>query len=88
MPSGRPNLTGFDPQKFAAASGQPANDPWARNEAWRYTGPFTRRNRLKGLFPGFGIGLAAFGVYMVYEQLFMSSGHSHGHAEGHGEGHH
>jgi len=26
----RPNLTGFDPQKFAAASGQPRNDPWAR----------------------------------------------------------
>ena len=57
------------------------------SEAWRYTGPFTRRNRMyRGLFPGFGIGLAAFGVYMVYEQLFMSSGHGHG--DGHAEEHH
>ena len=30
----RPNLTGFDPQKFAAAAGQPANDPWARAYVW------------------------------------------------------
>lgn len=28
--SSRRNLTGFDAHKFAAASGQPANDPWAR----------------------------------------------------------
>ncbi|KAK3710590.1 hypothetical protein LTR37_010217 [Vermiconidia calcicola] len=86
MPSSRPNLTGFDPRKFAAASGQPANDPWARHEAWRYTEPFTRWNRFKGLFPGFGIGLGAFAGYLVYEQIFMKKS-SHGHEEGHGEGH-
>lgn len=40
------------------------------------------------MFPGFGIGLAAFAGYMVYEQVFLSSGHGHGHGEGHGEGHH
>jgi NADH dehydrogenase (ubiquinone) 1 beta subcomplex subunit 3 len=56
------------------------------SEAWRYTGPFSRMNRFRGVFPGFGIGLAAFGVYMVYEQMFMKS--SHGHGEGHGEEHH
>ncbi|KAK5109441.1 hypothetical protein LTR62_007000 [Meristemomyces frigidus] len=30
MSTRKPNLTGFDPKKFAAAAGQPANDPWAR----------------------------------------------------------
>ena len=53
------------------------------SEAWRYTGPFTRWNRFRGLFPGFGIGLAAFGAYMVYEQMFLTSSHGHGHEEGH-----
>ncbi|KAF2484531.1 NADH-ubiquinone oxidoreductase B12 subunit family-domain-containing protein [Neohortaea acidophila] len=87
MASRRANLTGFDKHKFAAASGQPANDPWARREAWRYSGPFTRWNRLKSVFPGFGIATAAFAGYLVYEQLFLTS--SHGHGEGHkGEEHH
>ncbi|KAF2768466.1 hypothetical protein EJ03DRAFT_328315 [Teratosphaeria nubilosa] len=82
---GRANLTGFDPRKLAAAAGQPHNDPWARNEAWRYTGPFTRAKRFRGLFPGFGIATVAFAGYMVYEQLFLTSSH---HGEGHGEDHH
>jgi len=88
----RPNLTGFDPQKFAAASGQPAHDPWARNEAWRYSGPFTRWNRYKGALPGLGIASVAFAGYLVYEQLFTSHGilsSSHGHGDSHHEeGHH
>ncbi|KAJ1335537.1 NADH-ubiquinone oxidoreductase B12 subunit family [Microdochium nivale] len=33
----KPNLTGFDIGKFAAAAGQPRYDPWERAEAWRYT---------------------------------------------------
>ncbi|KAK5119971.1 hypothetical protein LTR85_007047 [Meristemomyces frigidus] len=78
MSSRRPNLTGFDAQKFAAAAGQPARDPWARNEAWRYTGPFTRFNRLRGAFPGFGIAVVAFAGYMAYEQVFLTSSHGHG----------
>ncbi|EGP85462.1 uncharacterized protein MYCGRDRAFT_19626, partial [Zymoseptoria tritici IPO323] len=77
----RPNITGFDPAKFAAASGQPKNDPWARVEAWRYTGPFTRRNRFKNSFPGLGIATVAFAGYLVYEQVFMAP--AHGHGEGH-----
>ncbi|KAK4569944.1 hypothetical protein LTR86_002914 [Recurvomyces mirabilis] len=85
MASRRPNLTGFDPRKFAAAAGQPANDPWARAEAWRYTGPFTRGARFRGSFPGLGIATVAFAGYLVYEQLFMPSAHHH--EEGHGEGH-
>nr|POE65048.1 hypothetical protein CFP56_34716 [Quercus suber] len=85
-PPTRPNLTGFDPQAFARAAGQPANDPWARHEAWRYSGPFSRYNRFKGSFPGLGIATVAFAGYLVYEQMFMSS--AHGHGDGHGEGHH
>ncbi|EMC97094.1 hypothetical protein BAUCODRAFT_32837 [Baudoinia panamericana UAMH 10762] len=87
MSSRRPNLTGFDTAKFAAAAGQPANDPWARHEAWRYTGPFTRWSRLRGAFPGLGIATVAFAGYMVYETLFMSPAHGHG-DEHHGESHH
>ena len=46
-------------------------------EAWRYTGPFTRANRLRGAFPGFGIALAAFSGYMVYETLFLAPASDH-----------
>lgn len=60
-----------------------ANIPFS--EAWRYTGPFTRWNRFKGAFPGFGIAAVAFGVYVVAEQMFFKDDH---HGEGHGEGHH
>lgn len=62
------------------------------SEAWRYTGPFTRMNRFRGLFPGFGIAATAFAGYLVYEQLFLTSSHGHGKEghgeEGHGDGHH
>jgi NADH dehydrogenase (ubiquinone) 1 beta subcomplex subunit 3 len=56
------------------------------SEAWRYTGPFTFRERFRGSFPGLGIAVGAFAVYLVAEQLFFKD--SHGHGEGHGEGHH
>ncbi|KAH8602338.1 NADH-ubiquinone oxidoreductase B12 subunit family-domain-containing protein [Bisporella sp. PMI_857] len=83
----RQNLTGFDPKAFVAAAGQPANDPWARREAWRYTGLFSRANRFKGSFPGLGIATVAFAGYCGYEYFFLND--SHGHADGgHGNGHH
>ena len=90
-------------KKFAAASGTPAKDPWARayglpitaivsctdkvprREAWRYTGPFTRRNRFRGMFPGFGIATVAFAAYCGYEYMFLNDNHhgdgGHGHDE-------
>ncbi len=55
-------------------------------EAWRYSGPFTRWNRFKGAFPGFGIAAVAFAGYCVYEAIFLKPAHDHG--EGHGEEHH
>ncbi|KAK0310038.1 hypothetical protein LTR01_004237 [Friedmanniomyces endolithicus] len=84
MSTHKANLTGFSPRKLAAAAGQPTKDPWARNEAWRYSGPFTRGNRFRGAFPGFGIAVVAFAGYMVYEQVFLTSAHdTHGAAAEH-----
>ncbi|KAM0804849.1 hypothetical protein BDR22DRAFT_835383 [Usnea florida] len=87
-PSSKPNVTGFDPRKFAQSSGMPANDPWARAEQWRYTGPFTRYNRFKGALPGLGTATVAFAAYCTYEYFFMKDEH-HGQEHGHGnEEHH
>ncbi|KAF2200598.1 hypothetical protein GQ43DRAFT_441399 [Delitschia confertaspora ATCC 74209] len=71
----RPSLTGFDPKKMAAAAGNSKGDPWARAEAWRYSGPFSRWNRFKGALPGFGIATVAFAGYVVAEQLFFKDEH-------------
>ncbi|KAI9830748.1 MAG: hypothetical protein M1819_005412 [Sarea resinae] len=79
----RGNLTGFDPAKLAAASGTPAKDPWARAEAWRYSGPFSRFNRLKGGLPGLGIASVAFAAYCGYEYLFLNDGHGGEHGQDH-----
>ncbi|KIW09207.1 uncharacterized protein PV09_00135 [Verruconis gallopava] len=81
-----PNYTGFDPQKLVRASGPNSADPWKRYEAWRYTGPFSTRNRFRGSFPGLGIGAGAFAVYLVVEALFFKDDHAHG--KEHGESGH
>ncbi|KAI9824741.1 MAG: hypothetical protein M1832_001567 [Thelocarpon impressellum] len=87
-PPRRGNATGFDVRKLAASSGMPANDPWARAEAWRYTGPFTRFNRFRGSFPGLGIATVAFAAYLGYEYMFLKPEHGHGEAGHGGEEHH
>ncbi|KEY81380.1 NADH ubiquinone oxidoreductase B12 subunit [Aspergillus fumigatus] len=51
-------------------------------DTWRYTGPFSRFNRFKRIFPGFGIASVAFAGYCVYEYFFLKDEHHHG------EGHH
>ena len=56
------------------------------SEAWRYSGPFTRWNRFKGAFPGFGIAVVAFTGYVAFEALFLKD--SHGHGDEHGDKHH
>ncbi|KAF2012624.1 hypothetical protein BU24DRAFT_464996 [Aaosphaeria arxii CBS 175.79] len=83
----RPSLTGFDPQKFAAAAGNAKHDPWARYEAWRYTGPFSRFNRFKGSLPGLGTATVAFGIYLAAEHFLFKD--EHGHHDSHDDkGHH
>ncbi|KAK9479035.1 NADH-ubiquinone oxidoreductase B12 subunit family-domain-containing protein [Lipomyces japonicus] len=59
------------PSRYLYSS--PAKDPWERREAWRYTGQFSRWNRLKGLFPGLGLGTGAFVLYLVYEKVTEKS---------------
>ncbi|CAD6456759.1 e1054afe-4f2b-452b-9db3-2955524fb0ff [Sclerotinia trifoliorum] len=81
----RANLTGFDPKALAAATGKNAGDPWARREAWRYQGQYSRWNRFSNSFPGLGIATVAFTVYCGYEYFFIPDDH---HSEGvHGVGH-
>lgn len=58
---------------------------WARSEAWRYTGRFSRWNRFKGSFPGLGIATVAFAAYCGYEYMFLNDAH---HGDGHESGHH
>ena len=47
-------------------------------EAWRYTGQFSRFNRLKNAFPGLGIATVAFAAYCGYEYFFVKDEHHHG----------
>ncbi|KAJ5388550.1 hypothetical protein N7509_011091 [Penicillium cosmopolitanum] len=85
------NVTGFDISQLKAAAHPNSiwakRDPWARNETWRYTGPFSRWNRFKGLFPGLGIATVAFTAYCAYEHFFLKDDHHHG-DDHHGEAHH
>jgi len=46
-------------------------------EAWRYTGPFTRAQRFRGLFPGFGTAAVAFAGYCVFEFMFLGGTDKH-----------
>lgn len=61
------------------------SNPWAKRDAWRYEGQFSRFNRFRLAFPGFGIAVVAFSAYVGYEKLVLKKGHD-GHGE-HGEHH-
>lgn len=54
-------------------------NPWAKRDAWRYQGQFSRLNRFKSGFPGFGIAVVAFTGYCVYEQIFLKKDHHDDH---------
>lgn len=55
------------------------SNPWAKRDAWRYQGQFSRYNRFKNAFPGFGIALGAFTLYVAYEQIFLKDKHHEEH---------
>ncbi|XP_076018269.1 NADH dehydrogenase [ubiquinone] 1 beta subcomplex subunit 3 [Genypterus blacodes] len=57
-------------QKRLAARG--LRDPWARNEAWRYTGRFARAVTLSDvLLRGFKTGFIAFSIALAIEYTFF-----------------
>ena len=87
LPANPPTILGRDSTitpAFSPPSCALTNLIVSCSEAWRYTGPFSRANRLRGAFPGFGIAVVAFAGYMVYEQLFVAPAHAHGESV-HGE---
>ncbi|CDK29443.1 unnamed protein product [Kuraishia capsulata CBS 1993] len=47
-------------------------------DAWRYQGHFTRAKRLRGMFPGFFIGLGAFALISVTEDYILKKEPAHG----------
>ncbi|KAM8838774.1 NADH dehydrogenase [ubiquinone] 1 beta subcomplex subunit 3 [Synchiropus picturatus] len=48
------------------------SDPWARNEAWRYSGGFTKTASVSNVFlKGFKWGFAAFTVALAVEYAFF-----------------
>ena len=57
----------------------PANDPWAKREAWRHSPEFGKMKQLSKLFPGFTLGAAAFGVYLAWDMMTGESEKEHGH---------
>ncbi|KAI1393910.1 NADH-ubiquinone oxidoreductase B12 subunit family-domain-containing protein [Hypoxylon trugodes] len=71
---------------YSHLSQSPSSREDIKQEAWRYTGQFSRWNRFKNGFPGLGIATVAFAVYLGYEHFFLKDDHHHG--EGHGEEHH
>ncbi|PWN23435.1 hypothetical protein BCV69DRAFT_297365 [Microstroma glucosiphilum] len=44
-------------------------DPWAKREAWRKHPIFSHRFYMRNIFPGFGIALGAFTVYLAVDAL-------------------
>lgn len=47
------------------------HNPWAKRDAWRYEGQFSRASRFKSAFPGFGIAVVAFTAYVAFEKLVL-----------------
>lgn len=54
-----------------------SSNPWAKRDAWRYEGQFSRLNRFKAAFPGFGIAVGAFSLYLAYEKLVLKKDEHH-----------
>jgi NADH dehydrogenase (ubiquinone) 1 beta subcomplex subunit 3 len=50
------------------------HDPWAKREAWRKTPEyFSKRAMFRQAFPGFGIALVAFTVYVVVDNMYTKT---------------
>ena len=45
-------------------------DPWAKRDAWRKHPVFSQRAMFRNMFPGFGIAVVAFSVYVVVDNVY------------------
>ncbi|KAJ7287490.1 NADH dehydrogenase 1 beta subcomplex subunit 3 [Mycena rebaudengoi] len=50
----------------------PFRDPWAKRDAWRKHPVFSNRAMFANFFPGFGIAVVAFTVYVAADNLYLS----------------
>ncbi|WLF76799.1 hypothetical protein PVL30_000503 [Lodderomyces elongisporus] len=66
---------------------QAHNNPWAKRDAWRYEGQFSRYNRFRNAFPGLGIAIVAFSGYCLAEKFLFPPKHDDHHEAGHEEHH-
>ncbi|KAA1473918.1 hypothetical protein DENSPDRAFT_840459 [Dentipellis sp. KUC8613] len=48
-------------------------DPWAKRNAWRKHPVFSRRAMFSNLFPGFGIAVVAFTIYVVADNVYAGA---------------
>lgn len=49
--------------------GNVLKDPWFKREAWRWDPFFSKQNVLRNSFPGLGIAVAAFSIYLIYDLI-------------------
>ena len=50
-------------------------DPWARFEAWRYAPEINKRANVRRMFPGLGLGIAAFLTLTAIEEFYWKPTH-------------
>lgn len=55
--------------------GNVLNDPWLRREIWRWDPFFSKQNVLRNSFPGLGIAVAAFSIYLFYDLMTGKEDH-------------
>ena len=53
----------------------PRRDPWARFEAWRYAPDINKYANVRRMFPGLGLGVAAFLVLVAVEEFYWKPNH-------------
>lgn len=53
----------------------PRRDPWARFEAWRYHPEINKAANIRRMFPGLGLGIAAFLVLSAVEEFYWKPTH-------------
>ena len=50
-------------------------DPWARFESWRHHPEISRAANIRRMFPGLGLGLAAFLALSAVEEFYWKPNH-------------